>query len=150
MRKLIEGKDYLIVADDKRCRCRLTNIQSYPATGMPRDFMFTPLKGEKPLAHHETFYPSFPLPEMLLGRFDITPLDDVGVPLSTEVLQAEDLQSIFKKMRADDPLGGDSSRFTRLLDKMDTFELTEDQKAEYRAILTTRLEALKAEISKES
>ena len=142
--KMIEGQNYLLESDKGQCKCKLTNIQTYPSVGMPPDYMFTPLEGEKPLMEHEHFYPSFPIPDFLISRAVIAMLDDNGEKLSNAVLEEMSIVQILDRLETLqlDLHGGEFEKLSEKLPK----KWTNDQshlKGRYITIMHTRLDELK-------
>ena len=66
---MTEGKSYKITnAHDVVFKAKLLNIVEYGATGMPSDYIFEPLDGEKaPISIDDSG--TFPLPQMVIDNF---------------------------------------------------------------------------------
>lgn len=142
--KMIKGQNYLLESEKGECRCKLTNIQTYPATGMPPDYRFTPLEGEAPLFSHEHFYPSFPIPYFLISRAVVAMLDDNGEELSKAVLEEMSITEILDELE-NIQLDLYSGRFEKLSAKLPK-KWTNDQdalKGRYINIMHARLDELK-------
>ena len=136
--KLEENKQYLLEINDKSCKAELIKIQTYSASGMPNDYLFTALEGEEPLLSQEKGY--FPIPQFMISMMSITPLED-GEPVSKEVLDNQAFLSKLEELN-NIPLMGDTEHIFRSLDKFKPF--TDDQKTIFKTTVEARMDSLKA------
>lgn len=139
--KLEQNQDYLLEINGKSCKAKLVKIQTYPASSMPPDYLFTALEGEEPLLTQDNGY--FPIPAFMINMMEITLLNEDGnVPEVSEITKDEQLHKHFLSLieRLNNTPLLDS--VDNIFEELDKLTFNEEQETIFKETLTERIEAL--------
>lgn len=70
---MIEGQNYSLYINGIECNAKLKKICTY--TSMPKDYLFTPLKGEIPIISITEGENYFPIPQFMLDMMNVSIID---------------------------------------------------------------------------
>jgi len=126
---------YDLEINDKKCKAKLIKIKSYPATGMPHDYMFETLNGEIPIIGDDD---TFTLPEFMIRMMSINEVNDINI-ISNNDFDAKD---VLNEMKNFDDINLNYDNFTKLIKKFKKLDYSEEEEQECVEIINKKIDEL--------